>query len=91
MLGRLFSFQTEGGMCLGKIMTLGLVYSLPSAFLGSKAALALHWIKKPPRARCRGRFWGLKCSGGEQGKRKKSYATQGWPYLRHSRERVAAL
>lgn len=36
-------------MCLGKIMGLGLVYGLSSAFLGSKAALALRWIKKPPR------------------------------------------
>lgn len=32
-------------MCLGKIMALGLVYSLSIAFLGSKAALALYWIK----------------------------------------------
>ena len=46
--GRLFSFQTEKGMCLGKIMGLGLVYSLPSAFLGSNAAIALHWMKKRP-------------------------------------------
>ena len=38
--GRLFSFQAEWRMCLGKIMALGLVYSLSSAFLGSKAALA---------------------------------------------------
>jgi hypothetical protein len=35
-------------MCLGKIMGLGLVYSLASAFLGSKTAMALHWIKNRP-------------------------------------------
>lgn len=46
-------------MCLGKIMALGLVYSLSSAFLGSKAALRPALGKKPPKARCRGRFWGL--------------------------------
>ena len=35
-------------MCLGKTMGLGLVYGLSSAFLGSKAALALRWIKNRP-------------------------------------------
>ena len=46
--GRLFGFQTEDRMSLGKIIGLGLVYSLSSAFLGSKAALAQHWIKNRP-------------------------------------------
>lgn len=43
-------------MCLGKIMGLWLVYGLASAFLGSKAASALHWIKNRPGRDAMGGF-----------------------------------
>jgi len=46
---RLFSFQTERGICLCKIMYLGLAYSLASTFLSSGPALALAKDKNPAK------------------------------------------
>lgn len=58
--GRLFSFQTERGICPCKIMCLGLTYSLASTFLSSGPALTLAKDKKPRQGRFTvGKFgWG---------------------------------
>ncbi|MGK5033539.1 hypothetical protein [Janthinobacterium sp. MDT1-19] len=43
----MFSFQMAGGICLGKIIGLGLAYSLVSTFLSSGPALTLATDKNP--------------------------------------------